>query len=220
MQPATLNFADNSAPEIVCIGAHSDDIEIGCGGTLRALLTSHPRAVLHWIVLCSEGQRAGETIDAAAKLLPGGSIKPHVLNFRDGYLPYHGAEVKDALKGITQPISADLVFTHYSNDAHQDHRLASELTYNLFRNELILEYEIPKYDGDLGSPNIYVALDQQTVESKISVLLSCFATQANKHWFTDDTFRSLMRLRGIEAGRDVQFAEAFYSRKLLLAALP
>jgi LmbE family N-acetylglucosaminyl deacetylase len=145
------------------------------------------------------------------------NFRLHVFDFRDGYLPYEGGQVKDALRKVAVTLDPDLIFTHYRHDAHQDHRIASEITWNLFRNHLILEYEIPKYDGDLGQPNIYVPLSEQIADKKIELLLRSFGSQSEKHWFTEETFRSILRLRGVEAGSGAIYSEAFHSRKILFA---
>ena len=217
MIAASLLLAELESPEIVCLGAHCDDIEIGCGGTLMKLTETCPRASFTWIVFCSDERRATECRRAAAELLDGAAnARMHFLELRDGFLPYDGGEAKSRLREISETLRADIVFTHYRNDAHQDHRLVSELTANEFRDQLILEYEVPKYDGDLGCPNVFVPLADEDATRKIDVILESFASQRGKHWFTRETFAAIMRLRGIEAGRAVPFAEAFYCRKMVL----
>ena len=217
MIAASLLPPDIDSPKIVCLGAHCDDIEIGCGGALLDLAAAHPQATLTWIIFCGDRRRAAESRQAAVSLLgDAANVHIHFLELRDGFLPYDGGEAKSRLRQISESLDADVVFTHYRNDAHQDHRLVSELTANEFRDQLILEYEVPKYDGDLGSPNVFIPLDDEVAARKIDVILDSFASQGGKHWFTRDTFEALMRLRGIEAGRSVRFAEAFYCRKMLL----
>lgn len=219
MKIASLDLGSTDSPSILCIGAHCDDIELGCGGTLLKIARECPGAQFDWVVFCGNSSRNDETRRAADQLLAGvDNCRFHFLSFRDGFLPYEGAAVKDALRKLAASLSPDLVFTHYIDDAHQDHRLVSEITANIFRDDLILEYEIPKYDGDLGRPNVYFALDDDTVTRKTEILLDSFPSQADKHWFTAETFRALPRLRGIEAGRKVKYAEAFYNRKLLISA--
>ncbi len=208
-----------TSAHILCLGAHCDDIEIGCGATLAGLLQGYPDASVDWVVCCGDEVRRKES-EAAARLIGGDRIRLHFLDFRDGHLPWSGGEVKDALRDACSSMQPDIVFTHCAGDLHQDHRLINELTWNLFRNHLVLEYEIPKYDGDLGRPNVYVPLAADDVDAKIRMLMTAFATQAGKHWFTDETFRGLLRLRGIEAGRSVHYAEAFYCRKLCLGTGP
>jgi LmbE family N-acetylglucosaminyl deacetylase len=199
---------------VLAIGCHADDIEIGCGGTLIALRRARPGLALTWVVLAAPGDRAAEAHASAEAFLAtvdGSDVRIH--EFRDGFLPYVGGEVKEVFEGLKE-VRPDLVFTHTRHDLHQDHRLACELTWNTFRNHLILEYEIPKYDGDLGSPNIFVPLDEPLVEEKLRLLRDHYASQHGKHWFDDELFRGLMRLRGMESG--TRYAEAFTCRKLTL----
>jgi LmbE family N-acetylglucosaminyl deacetylase len=201
---------------VLAIGAHSDDIEIGCGGTLLRLVREYPGLEVGWLVLSAHGDRVAEARASAAALLRGaGRQEVQVLSFRDGFLPYEGAAVKERFEEI-KAFQPDLVFTHFGRDAHQDHRLVSELTWNTFRNHLILEFEIPKYDGDLGAPNFFVRLDEDVVQEKIVHLQQYFPSQAGKHWFADDLFRSLLRLRGMECNAPGRYAEAFYCRKGVL----
>ena len=218
MQNFLLNRDNFQELSILCIGAHCDDIEIGCSGTLLSFLQSAPDTTINWVVCSSTAERKQETELAARRLGIGKrQIRLHFLDFRDGYLPWSGAEVKDALRRVTSPMTPNLVFTHYGEDLHQDHRLISELTWNLFRDHLILEYEVPKYDGDLGRPNMFMPLDSDIADEKIRLLLESYPSQSGKHWFSDETFRALLRIRGIESGRNNRYAEAFYSRKTCLA---
>jgi LmbE family N-acetylglucosaminyl deacetylase len=208
---------DARAPlRVLCLGAHSDDIEIGCGGTLLKLSAQYPRLAVDWIVFGAGGARGAEARASAQDFLravKAQTIRVH--DFRDGFFPYDGARIKDQFEELKRELAPDLIFTHQRNDLHQDHRLICELTWNTFRDHLILEYEIPKYDGDLGAPNFFVPLDAATCEQKIKLLLEHFGTQRSKDWFTADTFRALLRLRGVEARSPTQFAEAFYCRKLV-----
>jgi len=198
------------------LGAHSDDIEIGCGGTILRLIREYPRLSFYWIVFGSAKQRTAEAWQSADRFLRRAQAKAVVVKgFRDGYFPYVGGEIKDYFEQLKQEISPDLIFTHYRNDLHQDHRLVCELTWNTFRDHLILEYEIPKYDGDLGAPNVFVHLDAAICRRKIKYLLQYFQTQKNRHWFTADTFSALMRLRGVESRSPSTYAEAFYGRKVV-----
>jgi len=171
---------------VLAIGCHSDDIEIGCGGTLLALLARNPEIEITWLVLSGAGERADEARSSAAAFLAGAKREPTVVleSFRDSFFPYSGGDVKEAFERLKPTVSPQLVFTHAGTDLHQDHRLVSELTWNTFRNHLILEFEIPKYDGDLGSPNVFVPLDESVVNRKIELLLEGFATQRSRHWFT------------------------------------
>jgi LmbE family N-acetylglucosaminyl deacetylase len=203
--------------EIVCLGAHSDDIEIGCGGTLLRWLREWPVARVTWVVLSGDPARAGEARRSARRLL-GRRVETRILQaaFRESYFPYTAVPIKEFFDGLREQVEPDVVLTHYRDDRHQDHRLVSELTYNTFRDHLVLEYEIAKVDGDIGNPNVYVALDAPTVRRKVQLLADGFGTQRDKRWFSEDVFRGLMRLRGMEAGAPSGYAEAFYSRKLLL----
>jgi LmbE family N-acetylglucosaminyl deacetylase len=200
---------------ILCLGAHSDDIEIGCGGTLLRLLADHPGTAVHWLVFSASEERAAEARASAAWFLEGAAERTvEIRDFRDGFFPYNGGALKEAFEGLKQTFSPDLILTHYRDDRHQDHRAVSDLTWNTFRDHLILEYEIPKWDGDFGSPNLFVPLDEATVKRKIEALLACFPSQRSKHWFDEETFRAVLRLRGMESGS--RYAEAFYCRKLVL----
>jgi LmbE family N-acetylglucosaminyl deacetylase len=203
--------------ELLCLGAHSDDIEIGCGGTLRRILREWPIDRVTWVVLSGNPTRAAEARRAARKVLgrrPAARIMQ--ATFRESYFPYMGGEIKEFFDNLRRDVNPDVVLTHYRDDRHQDHRLVSELTYNTFRDHLVLEYEIIKLDGDLGIPNVYVALDAATVRWKLQLLTSSFGTQRDKRWFTEDVFHGLMRIRGMEAGAPSGFAEAFYGRKIAL----
>jgi LmbE family N-acetylglucosaminyl deacetylase len=206
-----------SGLRVLAIGAHSDDLEIGCGGALIRLGAIYPDAEVLWVVLSAEGDRVEEAHRSAAEFTEGFAASRVLLGeFRDGFLPYAGGAVKEFFEGLKDEIVPDVIFTHHRSDLHQDHRLACELTWNTFRNHLVLEYEIPKFDGDMGAPNVFVHLDEQTVNRKIELLLRHFATQSDRHWFTDDLFRGLMRLRGMESNSPSGHAEAFYGRKLVL----
>ncbi len=211
---------DNGKPlKVLCLGAHCDDIEIGCGGTLLSLL-ARPRPVsLTWVVFASDAARAREA-ETGAELFAGNaaSMDLRIHDFRDGFLPTEAVRLKETFEALKQSIQQpDLIFTHYRGDLHQDHRSVSELTWNTFRNHLILEYEIPKWDGDLSSPNGYVPLSRDIGELKIRHLQQAYNTQQSKRWFTDDLFWSLMRIRGMECHSDSNIAEGFYIRKLALA---
>jgi LmbE family N-acetylglucosaminyl deacetylase len=209
-----LSPGGRAPARILCLGAHCDDIEIGCGGALLRLLQGG-RTQVTWVTFCSDETRAAETRAAAARFLEGAGDKHLVIHaFRDGFLPRYWTEAKEAIERIKRDISPDLIFTHCGRDLHQDHRTVSELTWNTFRDHLILEYEIPKYDGDLGSPNFFVNLDEGLCKKKAAEILASYPSQAAKTWFTEDTFLSLMRIRGVEANSPTRYAEAFYCRKL------
>lgn len=203
---------------VLCLGAHSDDIEIGCGGTLLKLIRDCPDLNVHWVVFSAEGSRAAEARRSARTMLDGLRRKRiAVRQFRTSHFPYQGTRIKDVFELIKRRFDPDLVFTHYREDRHQDHRVLSDLAWNTFRHHFILEYEIPKYDGDLGVPNVFVRLDEDICRRKVEHVCRFFQTQRNKHWFTPDTFLALMRLRGIECAAETRYAEAFYGRKLALA---
>jgi LmbE family N-acetylglucosaminyl deacetylase len=211
-----LKEESNKGLQALCLGAHSDDIEIGCGGTIYRLIKEFPNIKVHWVVLGSTGSRTKEALGSANEILKDVKEKMVITRgFRDGFFPYSGNEIKEYFEQLKQDINPDIIFTHYGKDFHQDHRLIAELTWNTFRNHLILEYEIPKYDGDLGSPNFFVHLDQPIAQWKARHLLLYFGSQASRHWFTEDTFLGLSRLRGIESKSPGNHAEAFYCRKLV-----
>jgi LmbE family N-acetylglucosaminyl deacetylase len=205
-----------SVERVLAIGSHADDIEIGCGGTLLRLARSRPALWVTWVVLSATGERAEEArASAEAFLAPCARREVVVHEFRDGFLPYHGGAVKEMFEGLKR-VEPDLILTHSRDDLHQDHRLVGELTWNTWRDHLILEYEIPKYDGDLGSPNVFVALDGEVVDEKLRLLDRHYVSQRGKHWFDAEVFRGLMRLRGMECAS--RYAEAFFCRKLVLGA--
>jgi LmbE family N-acetylglucosaminyl deacetylase len=202
--------------KILCIGCHSDDIEIGCGGTLLRLAEQYGACQFHWVVLSAIGVREGEA-RRAALLFAGSRLKnPLFKSFQDGFMPFDGSKVKAVFEDELKQLSPDIVFTHNRNDAHQDHRLIGELTWNTFRDHLILEYEIPKYDGDLGQPSVFVPLEREMCEKKVRYIIEAFESQNTKRWFEESTFMALMRLRGMECNAPSGYAEAFYCRKLVL----
>jgi LmbE family N-acetylglucosaminyl deacetylase len=208
---------DPNAPlQILCLGAHSDDIEIGCGGTILRLTRLYPRSSVCWVVFSAEAEeRQAEALASATVFLERAAEKRVVVQrFRESFFPFVGTEIKEYFEELKASVRPDLVFTHHRQDLHQDHRTLAEFTWNTFRSSLILEYEIPKWDGDLGRPNCYVPIPEDLAELKIRSLLATFASQRTRSWFTDDTFRGLMRLRGVES--NTRFAEAFHARKLLL----
>jgi LmbE family N-acetylglucosaminyl deacetylase len=202
---------------VLCLGAHCDDIEIGCGGTILNLLAAKREMEVRWIVFSSNEERKQEALKSAAAFLGStANRKVTVHSFRDGFLPYLGSEVKDCFEELKAEFSPDLILTHYSRDLHQDHRLISELTWNTFRNHLVLEYEIPKYDGDFGSPNVFVPLNELICRRKIETIIAAFRTQREKAWFSGELFLSILRLRGMEANASTGYAEGFYCRKALI----
>ena len=204
---------------VLCLGAHCDDIEIGCGGTLLRMCENDPKLRVRWVVLSSSEVRAAEARRSAERFLRrAGHSEIVIKDFRNSFFPFIGAEIKEFFEELKRDSEPDLVLTHSRGDLHQDHRLVCELTWNTFRNHLILEYEIPKYDGDLGAPSFFVPLEEKHAHVKVDTLLECFATQRDKHWFTRDLFLALMRLRGMECNSASGYAEAFYCRKAVLAA--
>lgn len=208
-----LQFGYTGSIKILCLGAHCDDIEIGAGGTLLKLFDEYDVDEVSWVVFSSNEIRKREAILSAEKYLSNIANKQILVkDFRDGYLPFHAIEVKEFFEELKKEHSPDLIFTHYRNDRHQDHRLISDLTWNTWRNHLIFEYEIPKYDGDLGNPNFYVRLEEKYINKRNQLLHEAFVSQSNKHWFDDATFKALARIRGMESA--TMFAEAFYTRKL------
>jgi len=203
---------------VLCLGAHCDDLEIGCGGTVLTLAAGPNPPEFTWMIFSSDATREAEALRSAETFLRRAvSSQVIIKKFRDGFFPYEGGLVKEVFEDLKGQLSPpDLVLTHYRNDLHQDHRLISELTWNTFRDHLILEYEIPKYDGDLGAPNVFVPLHEAICREKIETILTSFKSQAQKHWFTENLFRSLLRIRGMECNADSNYAEAFYCRKLLV----
>lgn len=209
---------NHSGPlRLLCLGAHCDDIEIGCGGTILKLATALRDTEVHWVVFSSDAQRKEEALKSVDDFLENVSSRKVVIHsFQDGFFPYVGADVKERFEDLKRETSPDVIFTHYRHDLHQDHRVVSELTWNTFRNHLILEYEIPKYDGDFGTPNVFVALDGAICERKIDIILGAFQSQIGKRWFSRDLFSAILRLRGMEANAPSGLAEGFYCRKAIL----
>lgn len=200
--------------KVLCLGAHSDDIEIGCGGTILRLCESRPAEVV-WVVFSSGKAREQEANESANLFLKNSAARQiNIKDFRNGFFPYTAVEIKEYFEELKEVCNPDVILTHYGKDLHQDHRLISDLTWNTFRNHWILEFEIPKYDGDLSAPNVFFELNEDTCIKKCNYIIQCFKSQKEKHWFTSDTFLSLMRLRGVESA--TRYAEAFYCRKTVL----
>jgi LmbE family N-acetylglucosaminyl deacetylase len=211
----SLNLPAAEPLQVLCLGAHCDDIEIGCAGTLMTIQERFPAAAFEWVVFTAEDQREQETRKAAAAIHAGHApAKLEILKFRTSYLPYQGAEIKDHFEVIKKRVQPHVILTHCLDDRHQDHRLIAELTWNSFRNHLVLEYEIPKYEGDLGHPNFFVPLSDAIVSRKLEVLSSCFPSQESRPWFSRDLFKAHLRLRGIECNSPSGHAEAFHARKI------
>lgn len=202
---------------VLCLGAHCDDIEIGCGGTLIELRERYPQLRFVWVVFSGEDVRERETRAAAVALLGGGSnVSVEVHKFRGSYFPYCGTDIKDAFEEMRSRVVPDLVMTHFLADRHQDHRVIAELTWNTFRSHAILEYEIPKFDGDLVQPGVFCPLSPAAVDRKVSTLLECYPSQRGRQWFDAELFRGHVRLRGIECNSPTRYAEAFHARKLVI----
>ena len=202
---------------VLALGAHADDIEIGCGGTIMRLLDERPSTSVTWVVLTALAERRREAMESAEKILAAAGERSVIIaDFQDGYFPYVGSRLKDLFEDVKGKCSPDVIFTHRKEDLHQDHRLISELTWQTFRDHLTLEYEVPKYDGDLGSPNVFSVLSEQLSRRKTDHLMACFPSQAYRQWFTEETFLSILRLRGIESNSPTGYAEGFSCRKLVL----
>lgn len=206
---------------VLCLGAHADDIEIGCGGSLLQMIDANPHLHVHWYVFSGDSKRKQEAISSAERFVSGAQKTTiTTFDFRDSFFPDQWSQIKTCFADIANKIKPDLIFTHRHNDRHQDHRVMSELTWCAFRNHLILEYEIPKYEGDLGNPNWYMPISKRYCGKKITNLLDCFESQLDKPWFDAELFRSLMRLRGSECNSSSRYAEAFHCRKATLDFLP
>jgi LmbE family N-acetylglucosaminyl deacetylase len=217
MMPLQLGKAADEPLRLLCLGAHSDDIEIGCGGTVLSLLRAWPRTSVHWVVFSASEAREREARHSAQLFLQQAAhSEVAVHGFRDGFFPYLGGQIKDIFEGLKRAAAPDIVFTHHAGDRHQDHRLICELAWNTFRDHLIVEYEIPKWDGDLTTPQLYVPLEENVRRAKLRYLQDSFVSQRDKHWFSESTFEGLMRLRGVESASPTGYAEAFHLRKASL----
>jgi LmbE family N-acetylglucosaminyl deacetylase len=217
MQPLIFDTDKEKDLSVLCIGAHCDDIEIGCGGTLFKLIENTGCIRVKWVVFASNEVRKKEARNSAERFLEGADEREiEIFSFEDGYLPTVWNEIKKKFEVIKKQIKPDLIFTHYRHDLHQDHRMLNELTWNTFRNHLILEYEILKYDGDLGTPNFFVSINKELLDKKMKILMECFESQLHKQWFDETLLTSLPRIRGVECATKTKFAEAFYCRKMIL----
>jgi len=212
-----LDIASGQAPKILCLGAHSDDIEIGCAGTLFALTEKFPEMEVRWIVFSGNRRRAAEAGESAEAILSAVKRKAICLeSFQDSFFPYEGREIKAYFEKLKSEFDPSLIFTHTRADLHQDHRVINQFTWNTFRNHTILEYEIPKFDGDLGTPNFFVQVSNSHKKRKLEILQKYFGTQKNKHWFDDELFTGLMRIRGMESCSPSGYAEGFFARKTVV----
>lgn len=218
-----FTFADLFDPSrlrrVLCIGAHADDIEIGCGGTLLALVERVPEVSIDWVVCTAEGERREEAETSAARFAPIGDLRVTVGSFRERYFPYQ-PDIKEFFEGLSELPNPDLVLVPRHDDAHQDHRTVAELARNTFRNHLMLHYEIVKYDGDLGRPTVYVPLSMEHATAKSDLLFECFPSQRHRPWFDRRTFEGLMRIRGVECHAESGYAEAFHSDRIVLRPDP
>lgn len=206
---------NNKKPiNVLCLGAHCDDVEIGAGGTLLKIFDEYEINSVKWVVFASNEVRKNEATASAKRFLEKINNKDILINsFQDGFLPFIASEIKQTFEMLKAEFTPDIIFTHYRNDRHQDHRLINDLTWDTWRNHQILEYEIPKYDGDLGIPNFYVPLDERYIKQKNNILMEAFESQTSKHWFNEDTFNSIARIRGMESAS--KYAEAFFARKIV-----
>jgi len=213
-----LQLSTSEEPlRVLCLGAHADDLEIGCGGTILKLTGGGQPVSVTWVVFSGEGPREQEARDSAEAFLERAKVREVIVHpFRDGFFPSQGAEIKESFEGLKRRGPVDLILTHFRGDLHQDHRLISELTWNTFRHHLILEYEIPKYDGDFGSPNVFVDLDESLARRKVDIILRTFRSQAGRQWFSEDLFLSVLRIRGMECAAPDRYAEGFYGRKVVV----
>jgi LmbE family N-acetylglucosaminyl deacetylase len=217
MPPIELRVGERDSLSVLCLGAHSDDIEIGAISTILRIGRTYPNSDITWVVFGADSERATEARRSANHCTSNYSRNQiDIHDFPDGSLGSHAVEIKSCFEALKTSVRPDIIFTHDRGDAHQDHRLISELTWQTFRNHLILEYEIPKYDGDLNAPNVFWPASREDVDAKLRVLAEYFPSQLARSWFTPETFRSLMRLRGIECNSQSGYAEAFYARKIVV----
>jgi LmbE family N-acetylglucosaminyl deacetylase len=210
-------FDPSRVQRVLCLGAHSDDIEIGVGGTILRLIEQNPQIEFRWVVFGGNEQRQQEARHSAEEWL--NDVKSKVIDthsYRDAFFPSQLEQIKETFEAIKKSFVPDLIFTHYRDDLHQDHRVINQLTWNTFRSHAVLEYEIVKFDGDLGHPNVFVPLSSAIVEKKTNLLLQHFASQRGKQWYDEETFRGYMRIRGIECNSPTKYAEAFHGRKIVL----
>lgn len=217
MQRLSLVHKRRDPLKALLLGAHSDDIELGCGGTILNLLEQGRELEVWWVVFAATPERRLEA-QSSAEMFLRGAVKKEIIvrDFKESFFPYIGEEIKAYFEDLKRMVSPDVVFTHFRDDLHQDHRMISELTWNTFRDHLILEYEIVKYDGGLGSPNMFVHLSEEVCAKKMKYLMGNFQSQRSHQWFTEETFRAILRLRGVESNAPGKYAEAFYGRKIVL----
>jgi len=217
MLGVALGETRTSPLRVLCLGAHADDIEIGCGGSLLRLLRERPGSSVRWVVFSASPERAQEArASAAAFLADAAQTEVIVRDYRESYFPAATSDIKDFFETLKRSEALDLVLSHRREDLHQDHRTVAELTWNTFRDHLVLEYEIPKYEGDLGQPNVFVPLPDGLARRKIELILLHFASQRGRSWFRGETFEAVMRVRAVECNAPEGFAEGLYGRKIRL----
>jgi LmbE family N-acetylglucosaminyl deacetylase len=217
MRELALRGPAGAPLSILCLGAHSDDIEIGCGATVLRLLDEHPGSSVHWVVHSATAEREREARASAADFLArAGATRIETKAFRESFFPAEWAQIKGHLEDVKREVSPDLILCHHQRDRHQDHRVVAELVWNTFRNHLIWEYEIPKYEGDLGAPNLFVPVTRAVAERKVALLLRHFETQRSRSWFRAETFHGLMSIRAVECQAPEGQAEAFHAPKLVM----
>lgn len=217
MHPLGLTLAPGQPLRLLCLGAHCDDIEIGCGATVLGLLDRHPGALVRWVVFTGSAQRHAEAKAAAAIFLAkAAEARIELKSYRESYLPQAWGAVKEEFERLRTEFDPTLILTHALSDHHQDHRVVAELTWNTFRDHLVLEYEIPKYEGDIGNPNLFVPVTRAQANAKVATLMECFASQHRRPWFEPATFLGLMRLRGVGCNAASSHAEAFTVRKMVI----
>ena len=216
MMPLQINFNKEKGLKLLFLGAHCDDIEIGCGGTIIKISSQYEISEVKWVVFASNKERKNEAIISAKKFLAKVTNKEIIiLDYKDAFLSQSSFEIKDFFESLKANFDPDVIFTHFRDDRHQDHRLISELTWNTFRDHLVLEYEIPKYDGDLGHPNCFFKLTASEANEKVHCIIDSYKSQTQKHWFDSETFLALMRIRGLESANSAKYSEAFYVRKFV-----
>jgi len=217
MLPLTLGSNPTAPLRILCLGAHSDDIEIGCGGTLLRLLEARPGSSVTWVVFSADELREAEARSSAADFLGAAAASQVIVHrFKESYFPQVASDIKDSFEALKRSTQPELIFAHHRHDLHQDHRVVAELTWNTFRNHLVLEFEIPKYEGDLGQPSVLVPLTRAHATRKVELLMKHFASQTSRAWFSPDTFHGLMSIRGVECNAPEGRAEAFHARKIVI----
>lgn len=216
MLPLLFDLARSHPFRLLCLGAHCDDIDIGCGAAVMRLAEAIPGLQVRWVVFTGSPQRQAEARAAATAFLTGVEARVETLSFRESFLPQQWGAVKEEFERLKAEFNPSVVFTHFKHDHHQDHRIVAELTWNTFRDHLVCEYEIPKYEGDLGNPALFIPVSRAQAERKVDILLSCFGSQRGRAWFDRDTFLGLMRIRGVNCNAPSGFAEAFHLRKLVV----